>query len=383
MGVADLLGRGRRGLAGELTVICFHAAMKRLSRLSFSGSISTNETAMFTIDPTYGSDRNGLIWGYRFTPDQPAEITTAEECLDALNRTEAAENTTFYWLHFSLSNASSESWLKQQLDLPDAFFASLHGDNRSTRLEQEDDALIAVLNDVLFAFSFDVSAVETTTLYITPRLLVSARLRPLRSMDRLRRLVRQGQPFRSSVELLAQLLQNQAAVLVDILRQSTARVDEIEDRVLASRIASSRSELGALRRVLVRLQRLLAPEPAAFFRLLNRPPEWITREDLQDLRESAEEIAAAVSDTQGLVERVKLIQEELVALVNEQTGRTLFVLTMVTVLALPINLIAALLGMNVGGIPLADGAQGFWWVVLFLLALTGILAYLAFGRQVK
>ncbi|PYJ50209.1 MAG: hypothetical protein DME83_10125, partial [Verrucomicrobia bacterium] len=65
----------------------------------------------------------------------------------------------------------------------------------------------------------------------------------------------------------------------------------------------------------------------------------------------------------ALVERVKQLQEELAALVNEQTNRTLFVLTVVTVLALPINLVAGLFGMNVGGIPLAQHPYGFLLVV--------------------
>jgi zinc transporter len=48
-----------------------------------------------------------------------------------------------------------------------------------------------------------------------------------------------------------------------------------------------------LRRVLVPLQRLLAPEPAALFRLLSRPPAWIGEDDL---REAAEEFAIAIAD---------------------------------------------------------------------------------------
>ncbi|OYW17859.1 MAG: magnesium transporter CorA, partial [Planctomycetales bacterium 12-60-4] len=159
--------------------------------------------------------------------------------------------------------------------------------------------------DVLFDFTFDAAAVGTTSLCIEPRWLVSARLRPLRSVDHLRAAVRGGQAFRSPVELLAHLLQDQAGVLADILRQSTLRVDEIEDRFLANRTSASRTELGALRRVLVRLQRLLAPEPAALFRLLNRPPGWITTEDVGDLRQAAEEFSASVGDSAVLVERVK------------------------------------------------------------------------------
>ena len=133
--------------------------------------------------------------------------------------------------------------------------------------------------------------------------------------------------------------------------------------------------------MLVRLQRLLAPEPAALFRLLSRPPNWIGDADVQGLRQAAEEFSAAIVDSGALIERVKLLQEELAALINEQTNRTLFVLTVVTVLALPINLITGLFGMNVGGIPFAQHDQGFFVIVGALVVLTTVLAYLAFGRH--
>jgi zinc transporter len=98
------------------------------------------------------------------------------------------------------------------------------------------------------------------------------------------------------------LLRDQADVLVEIVRDATRQVDAVEDRIIAHRSAN-RSTLGTLRRVLVRLQRLLAPEPAALFRLLNRPPLWLSDADVADLRQSAEELSAAVSDSAALVDR--------------------------------------------------------------------------------
>lgn len=331
---------------------------------------------MRIIDTSYGSNADGLIWGYRFVPGQSAQPIST----DAVPGLLQAEDG-FLWLHFSLSNTGSERYMQRTLALPAAFFESLRSEVGSTRLEQDAGALIAVIHDVLFDSSFDATDVGTTTLYIGPRLLVSARLRPLRSVEQLRSAVRAGKAFRSPVELLAHLLQDQANVLGDIVRTSTLRVDRIEDHLLAHRIATDRKQLGALRRTLVRLQRLLAPEPTALFRLLSRPPDWIGKEDQQDLQQAAEEFSTAIGDSAALVERVKLIQEELAALVNEQSGRTLFVLTVVTVLALPINLIAGLFGMNVGGVPLAQHPHGFSVVVGSLLALTALLAYFAFGRR--
>jgi zinc transporter len=132
---------------------------------------------------------------------------------------------------------------------------------------------------------------------------------------------------------------------------------------------------------MVRLQRLLAPEPAALFRLLSRPPSWLSEHDVQDLRQSAEEFSTAVADCAALVERVKVLQEELAALINEQTNRTLFVLTVVTVLALPFNVIAGLFGMNVGGIPFSDHEHGFLWVLVFVTLFTVGVGLWAYGRR--
>ena len=138
---------------------------------------------------------------------------------------------------------------------------------------------------------------------------------------------------------------------------------------------------GALRRVLVRLQRLLAPEPAALFRLLSRPPAWLGEEDQQELRQAAEEFSTAVADSAALGERVKILQEELSALIGERSNRTLFVLTVVTVLALPFNVIGGLFGMNVGGIPFADSPAGFWLIVLLVGASTTAVALWALGKR--
>src|SRR5881296_370021 len=338
------------------------------------------QTMEQNIHPTSGSDQDGPIWGYHFVPNQPARPITSEAAVQFLTAPGPSLSDEFLWLHFSLSNMASEPWLRRYLTLPDTFYESLHSDVDATHLEQDADSLVARIHDVLFDFTFD-APVATTSLCIKPRVLVSAHVRPWRSINQLRSAVQAGQVFRSPIEILSRLFRDQASVLVDIVRRATKRVDPMEERLLAKRISVSRSELGALRRMLVRLQRLLAPEPAAFFRLLSRPPDWITEEELQNLQQAAEKFSTAISDAAALVERVKQLQEELAALVNEQTNRTLFVLTLVTVLALPINLVAGLFGMNVGGIPLAQHPYGFFSVVAPLLLLTGFLAYWGFARR--
>jgi len=156
-----------------------------------------------------------------------------------------------------------------------------------------------------------------------------------------------------------------------ILDSTAQRIDwDVEGSQLNNTDATARRN-----RVLVRLQRLMAPEPAALFRLLQRPPAWIADEDLQELRESSEEFSAVLTDMSSLQERIKLLQEEIAATINERSSRSLYTLTVFTVVALPINLIAGLFGMNVAGIPLAEHAHGFWMVVGLIASVTSFLLW--------
>jgi zinc transporter len=102
---------------------------------------------------------------------------------------------------------------------------------------------------------------------------------------------------------------------------------------------------------------------------------------VQELRQSTEEFAAVLGDMTALQERIRLIQEEIAALVAEQNNRSLFVLTIVTVLALPFNVIAGLFGMNVAGIPLAEHRHGFWIVVSVVSVFTALVGWVAFNRR--
>jgi zinc transporter len=325
----------------------------------------------------YGSDVSGLVWGFLLEDG----AATPLDAQDAGHWLRAPVTGQFVWLHFNLSNAASERWLRAHAGLPDEFYETLHQGSRSTRIEVADDALIAVVNDVLHNFSVDTAEISTLWVHVTPRGVITARRKPLESIERLRQDVLHGAPLRSSVELLVHLLRDQADVLVNIVRDAVARVDATEDQLLAGRLTRRREDLGALRRVLVRLQRLLAPEPAALFRLLQRPPAWVAPDDRQELRQSTEEFTVVLSDLAALQERIKLLQEEIAAQVNEDNNRSLFLLTIVTVMALPINLIAGLLGMNVGGVPLSQHPHGFWVVLLFTALVTGALAWLLLRLQ--
>ena len=325
------------------------------------------------------TELHGLLCGFVFRPGEPGREIDANQAVHLMQEDDDSEH--FLWLHLNLAHASCERWMRSNLMLPETFFETLREGSRSTRIEHTDAALLAVVNDVVFSFGRVSSEVSTLWACARRRLLVSARLHPLQSVDTLRSSVKRGERFDSTVELLIHLLGDQGDLLTQVVRETTLHVDRIEDQLLSQRLGGNRAELSTLRRALVRLQRLLALEPGSLLRLLNRPPEWLREQDMRQLRAATEEFAVIINDLTALVERIKLLQEKIAAKLTEDNNRTLFTLTVVTVLALPINIIAGFFGMNVGGIPLADDPNGFWVLVALVFTFTVLAGRWAFRKR--
>jgi zinc transporter len=260
---------------------------------------------------TYSSDYTGLIVGYRFAGGRSVEQIDGEQAIAALHEPAGGPSADGYlWLHFDLARAAAERWIHERIALPEAFFDVLRQQARTSRIEYVDGFLVAVINDFIYDFSYDSSNISTLWTSANARLVVTARRHALRSVDRLRNSIRNGDIPATSTELLVHLLRDQCDVLAEISRKSTGKIDDIEDSLLADRLELNRAGLSEMRRMLVRLQRMLAPEPATLFRMLNRPPPWMTTSDLQELRQATEEFSAALADLASLLERIKLLQEE-------------------------------------------------------------------------
>jgi zinc transporter len=317
-----------------------------------------------------------LIHAYLFSDNGTGKKIDAESALKWLKNT---NNTTseFIWLHFSSPHGIGKDWL-EYIELPIAFKGVLHEERRSSRLSHSHHGIFAVMNDVTYDPAYKKQP-EVSTLWISirQRWLLSAWDNPLRSVAQLLTLISAEQTFHNPLTLVIQLLSNQADVLANVLRNISTTANSIEEK-LATGELPKRASLGGMRRDLIRLQRLLAPEPSSLFRLISRPPEWVREEDIDYLHLATENFSVAVRDMASLQERIELLEDEIVARVGEKTNRSLFILTSVTVIALPMTIAAALFGMNVGGLPFRDNNDGFFDIFILSVVLTLAAAWLVF-----
>jgi zinc transporter len=319
----------------------------------------------------------GLLCGFHIPSVAEAAIDVAPE--DIARAVAAASGVT--WLHFNLSNARARQLIAETEGFPELVRDALCTHDVRRRVENVDDGLIVVMSDLTYE---DGSEPEDTAMlwaYVSDRLLVTGRTHPLQTVDKLRAAVKAGMRAESGWELLLWIMNQRTASLRSLTAEMADQVGDIEEQVLSGRIREQREQLGRIRRFCAQLRRHIGPDRVAFRRLLQTSPAPGGERNAAALRFELDEVGVLMEEVLELYERSKLLQEELASRVAENTGRTLYVLAVLSAVFLPMTLITGIFGMNVQDLPGMHSGGAFWWVMLLILAAGAVTLAFIFRRE--
>jgi len=217
-------------------------------------------------------------------------------------------------------------------------------------------------------------------LYIGERLVISGRRHPLQSSDRLRHELRGGEVVATPLQWLSHLVLHMAETFTGAVGDISQTVDEVEDRILAGRVKEEGKELGRVRRLLARLRRQVGANRQALIHVRARLPGWCEA-DVGQLRLAIERLDAVAQDLELVQERARLLQEEIAGLLGEATNRNLYLLSIVTTVMLPINLITGMFGMNFDDVPGLHTPGAFWFTMLSMGAVAVVTLLILHWRK--
>ena len=166
-----------------------------------------------------------------------------------------------------------------------------------------------------------------------------------------------------------------------ILHSLAAELDEIDEELAAEGdLSALRPRIADLRRRAIRMQRYFRPQRAVFQTIAEERAPWMDDHAAEELEALAAEFARLAGDIEAILGRAQVTQDELRSLENHRSSRISLTLTVVAAIFLPLGFATGLLGINVGGIPLAEDKQGFW-VVVGLLVVLGVGLWFYFRNR--
>jgi magnesium transporter len=292
------------------------------------------------------------------------------------------------WIHLDsptleASQALAERFGWHPLDVEDVL-------SRRQRPKVDDYADEGYLFAVLHFPAYDryvqrLNAVELDV-FVGPDYLVTLPGADLKPLSRLFSRCEEDESFREQLfskgsgRLLYEVLDDLFDYCFPILDKIGHKLDSLEDDVFEGKSDEVVRDLSNAKQEIISYRKIIKPERSTL-RLLERHVERFLPEELEeyfdDIVDAAERIWDLLDNYKEVIEALEDTNE---SVINHRQNDILRILTVFSVILLPLTLISGIFGMNVH-FPGFDTAWAFWTIFGVMLgAATGMLAFFRYKR---
>jgi len=272
------------------------------------------------------------------------------------------------WVHLDRNSERACRWVDAESGLDEVTADALLAEETRPRAVAMAQGLLVILRGVNLNPGADPEDMVSLRVYVDDTRIITVRLRRLMAVADLTERVKNGQGPRTAGDFLtmvADLLVARMEPVIDSLGQGA---DRLETQLTSLRPVRARQDLRNLRHTAIVLKRYLTPQRDVMGRLQLEQHDWLSHHNRIALREVGDRIARYVEELEEVRERTAVLQDELLNQLSETTNRTIYILTIVAAIMLPLSFVTGLLGINVGGMPGVDEPLAFWVVCLLLVA---------------
>jgi magnesium transporter len=290
----------------------------------------------------------GLTWVHVTAPDQGVAVELAER---------------FGWHPLDVEDILSKRQRPKVDDYPDYLFAVLHFPWYDSSVQRLNAAELDIV--------------------LGPDYLVTMPNVSLLPVDRLFNRCAEDEEFREELfargsgRLLYEVLDDLFDYCFPILDKIAHKLDKIEDDIHEVRSEELVRDISNVKQEIISYRKIIKPQRPTL-RVLERNVERFLPEELElyfdDIVDASERIWDLLDNYKEVVEALEDTNESLIA---HRHNDVLRVLTVFSVILLPLTLIASVFGMNV--VYPGEGTHAAFWVIIAIMVLT-IFAMLGFFR---
>lgn len=310
---------------------------------------------------------HGFQFGFAVGPAGARELPNREAAAAP-----AAADEQYRWLHFDSLGETTLNWLREHAGLDSQALKAAVVPRARPRMSHFGENLLVVLRAANLNEGQEREDLVSLRILISPRQIVTLCRVKVVAAETVAGQLRAGQLPREPAELLAQLVSEVASALHEFIEEISGRLDDCEVAVADPAQASDRAGIVELRRQLISLRKSLMPQRDVLERLYREPHAALGPHQRTLLREPSHRVARLVDELEAARERAAVLMEEVGMQATEELNRRIYLFTVIAGIFMPLTFLASMLGMNVGGIPMADHPQG-------LLIIGAVMAVIGFS----
>lgn len=281
----------------------------------------------------------------------------------------------FLWLHLDRTVPEVVEWLgaltADSLGLSDATVEALTSDENRPRAFREADTLVTILRGINFNPDAQPEDMVAMQLWCDGTRVVTLRRQRLQTPFDVLATMERGRGPRTAGDLYTELVEQTVAKMNRSIVDMNDRIDELEEVDDDFPVETILSTIADIRRNCLALKRYMSPQHEALLQITRDPPAWLGESNRRDIRETIDRLSRYIEDLDVSKESALVIQDDINNRATAQSNKTIYMLSIIAAIFLPLSFFTGLLGINVGGIPGTKSADGFW-ITVGLLA--GVLA---------
>ncbi|MBU2982048.1 zinc transporter ZntB [Lentibacter algarum] len=285
----------------------------------------------------------------------------------------------YRWIHLQGSlEALGEAVESHELD--DITRSALTAGETRPRCSAHGDGAIIVLRGVNLNNGAAPDDMISLRIWAEKDRIISCGIRPLKALEDVVAMLRSDRAPRSGAELIAAFALRLADRAEPVVADLNEAVDSIEEVIASEDTGDARRLLADVRRSAISLRRYMLPQRDALTTFEVEGFAWVTKDSRSYLREAIDRIMRLCEELDSIRDRTQVVHDQVSDARAERMNNQMFVLTIVSAFFLPIGFVTGLLGINVGGLPLAENPFGFWLTCGGLVAVL-LAEYLLFKKM--
>jgi magnesium transporter len=287
------------------------------------------------------------------------------------------------WVNIERPGALERAWLESHFDFHALDLEDVLSHNQRPKIDVYDDYLFIVLHFPIFDPAAGRLGAGELDLFVGPGYLVTIPNQPLQPVEylfercRAKEELREQLFSRGSGYLLYRLVDDSFDYCFPMLRKIGNKLDALEDEIFEGRSEEVVRDISNVKQEIINFRKVIRPQRPVL-RDLEKVKQRYLAPDL-DLEIYFDDIVDAHERIWDMLENYKevsvALEETNESVISHRLNDILRVLTSISVIVLPLTLLASIWGANVG-VPGEHDIAGFWVLLGAMGAiLVGLVAY--------
>src|SRR5213592_2170620 len=318
--------------------------------------------------------------GAPLAPPEPAERKPNVETITAEG---------LRWVSIEHPSPLECAWLEEHFDFHPLDFEDVLSRNQRPKIDEYPEYLFIVLHFPVFDPSVGRLNAGELDIFVGSDYLVTIPNQPLQPVEylfercRAKEELREQHFTKGSGYLLYRIVDDSFDYCFPMLRKIGNKLDAVEDEIFSGRSEEVVRGISNVKQEIINFRKVVRPQRTVLRDLESMKQRFLAAREGDDLEIYFDDIVDAHERIWDMLENYKEVVEALEetneSVISHRVNDILRVLTVISVLLLPLTLLASIMGMNVR-VP-GQGTIGAFWIVVGLMAVMLVSLLLLFRRR--